>query len=36
MAETRTVHFKGNPVELAGPELKAGDKCPTSRASGQD
>jgi thioredoxin-dependent peroxiredoxin len=28
MAETRTVLFKGNPVELAGPELKAGDKAP--------
>jgi len=28
MAETRTVLFKGNPVELAGPALKAGDKAP--------
>jgi thiol peroxidase len=28
MAETRTVLFKGNPVELAGPQLKPGDKAP--------
>jgi thiol peroxidase len=28
MAETRTVLFKGNPVELAGSALKSGDKAP--------
>lgn len=30
MAETRKgeVTFKGNPIELAGPKLKAGDKAP--------
>jgi thiol peroxidase len=28
MAESRTVLFKGNPVELAGPELKPGDPAP--------
>jgi thiol peroxidase len=28
MAATRTVLFKGKPVELEGPELKAGDKAP--------
>jgi thiol peroxidase len=28
MADTRTVTFKGNPVELAGPQLKPGDKAP--------
>jgi thioredoxin-dependent peroxiredoxin len=28
MAESRTVLFKGKPVELAGPALKAGDKAP--------
>ena len=28
MAATRTVLFKGNPVELAGPQLKPGDKAP--------
>lgn len=28
MAETRTVLFKGDPVELVGPGLKAGDKAP--------
>jgi thioredoxin-dependent peroxiredoxin len=28
MAETRTVNFKGNPVELVGPQLKPGDKAP--------
>jgi thiol peroxidase len=28
MAETRTVLFKGNPVELVGRELKAGDPAP--------
>ena len=30
MAETRTgeVTFKGNPIELVGPRLKAGDKAP--------
>jgi thiol peroxidase len=28
MAETRTVLFKGNPVELTGPALKSGDKAP--------
>jgi thiol peroxidase len=28
MAETRTVLFKGNPIELAGPQLKPGDKAP--------
>jgi thioredoxin-dependent peroxiredoxin len=28
MGESRTVLFKGNPVELAGPALKAGDKAP--------
>ena len=30
MAETRKgeVTFKGNPVELVGPKLKAGDKAP--------
>ena len=28
MAETRTVYFKGNPVELVGPQLKPGDKAP--------
>jgi thiol peroxidase len=28
MAEARTVKFKGDPVELAGPGLKAGDKAP--------
>jgi thiol peroxidase len=28
MAQTRTVIFKGNPVELAGPQLKPGDKAP--------
>jgi thioredoxin-dependent peroxiredoxin len=28
MAETRTVLFKGNPVELVGPPLKAGDSAP--------
>src|SRR4051794_40678638 len=28
MAETRTVLFKGNPVELIGPALKAGDRAP--------
>jgi thiol peroxidase len=28
MAESRTVLFKGNPVDLAGPQLKPGDKAP--------
>jgi len=28
MAATRTVLFKGNPVELIGPELKPGDPAP--------
>lgn len=28
MAEKRTVLFKGNPFELAGPQLKPGDKAP--------
>ena len=30
MAETRKgeVTFKGNPIELVGPKLKAGDKAP--------
>jgi len=28
MADSRTVLFKGKPVELVGPELKAGDKAP--------
>src|SRR4051794_10958814 len=28
MAETRTVLFKGSPVELVGPALKVGDKAP--------
>src|SRR4051812_29520192 len=28
MSETRTVLFKGSPVELVGPGLKAGDKAP--------
>ncbi len=28
MAESRTVLFKGNPVELAGPTLKPGDTAP--------
>jgi thiol peroxidase len=28
MAAAHTVNFKGNPVELAGPRLKAGDKAP--------
>src|SRR5262249_1305948 len=28
MADTRTVLFKGNPVELVGPELKPGDTAP--------
>jgi thiol peroxidase len=28
MAETRTVLFKGNPVELVGPQLAPGDKAP--------
>src|SRR4051812_27244806 len=28
MAETRTVLFKGSPVELVGPALKAGDQAP--------
>src|SRR4051795_13026302 len=28
MADTRTVLFKGKPVELAGPQLKPGDKAP--------
>jgi thiol peroxidase len=33
MAETRSgaVTFKGNPIELAGPELKAGQKAPEFR-----
>ncbi len=32
MASVRSgaVTLKGNPVDLAGPELKAGDKAPTS------
>jgi thiol peroxidase len=28
MPETRTLHFKGNPVEVIGPQLKPGDKAP--------
>ena len=28
MAQERTVAFKGNPITLIGPELKAGDKAP--------
>jgi thiol peroxidase len=36
MAETRKgeVTFKGNPVELVGPKLKAGDKAPDFRCVG--
>jgi thiol peroxidase len=36
MAETRTgeVTFKGNPVTLVGPKLKAGDKAPDFTAVG--
>jgi thioredoxin-dependent peroxiredoxin len=36
MAETRTVLFKGNPVELAGPQLKPGDKAPDFSCVGAD
>ncbi len=36
MAETRKgeVTFKGNPVELVGPKLKAGDRAPDFKAVG--
>jgi thiol peroxidase len=36
MADTRKgeVTFKGNPVELVGPKLKAGDKAPDFKAVG--
>src|ERR1700722_2500397 len=36
MAESRTgeVTFKGNPVTLAGPKLKAGDKAPDFKCVG--
>ena len=35
MAETRTVLFKGNPVELVGPQLKPGDQAPNFSCVGE-
>jgi thiol peroxidase len=34
MAASRTVNFKGSPVELVGPELKVGDKAPDFKCVG--
>ena len=36
MADERTTTFKGDPLVLVGPELKAGDKAPDFELTGND